>query len=243
MSGLMSLNGMGTDSGKPVGTSFSIVDRLTALHATIGALAALRHRDETGQGQVVDACLMDAALTMTEIPISFYLSTGTLGGESGRPPYEAKDGYVVIAAGSNERMVRKIAETVGINLDEAKIDRNESGGSFFGLRVPELMAWCKSRTVAEICEYFNRLGIPAAPVLTIPEAAKNEHLWARELLVPSKDADGNEMYVPGLSIKFSKTPGKTGAVPKPGQHSDEILAGVLNYDEEKIEELKSRNVI
>jgi formyl-CoA transferase len=74
MSGLMMLTGK--PLGQPVGTAFSLVDRTTALHATIGALGALRHRDQTGEGQVIDVCLMDSALTMVEIPASYYLATG-----------------------------------------------------------------------------------------------------------------------------------------------------------------------
>src|SRR5215468_404134 len=62
MSGLMSLTGQ--LEGKPIGTASSVVDRYTALHATIGTLAALRHRERTGEGQVVDVCLLDSALTM-----------------------------------------------------------------------------------------------------------------------------------------------------------------------------------
>ncbi|HEX4893176.1 MAG TPA: CoA transferase, partial [Hyphomicrobiaceae bacterium] len=96
MSGLMSLTGKPV--GQPVGTAFSVVDRTTALHATIGALAALRHRDRTGEGQVIDCCLLDSALTMVEIPSIYYLATGEEGGEGGRPPYRAKDGWVVISA-------------------------------------------------------------------------------------------------------------------------------------------------
>src|SRR5207244_12862236 len=104
MSGLMSLTGHPV--GQPLGTASSIVDRYTSLHATIGMLAALHHRDRTGEGQVVDVCLMDSALTMVEIPTSYYLATGEEGGEGGRPPYRAKDGYVVISAGAREMAAR-----------------------------------------------------------------------------------------------------------------------------------------
>src|SRR5207244_10703072 len=96
MSRLMPLTGQ--PMGRPLGTASSVVDRYTALHATIGTLAALRHRDRTGEGQVVDVCLMDSALTMVEIPTSYYLATGQEGGEGGRPPYKARDGHVVISA-------------------------------------------------------------------------------------------------------------------------------------------------
>src|SRR5579875_1627807 len=90
MSGLMSLTGKPV--GMPLGTASSIVDRYTALHATIGMLAALRHRDRTGEGQQIDVCLLDSALTMVEIPTSYYLATGEEGGEGGRPPYRARAG-------------------------------------------------------------------------------------------------------------------------------------------------------
>lgn len=236
MSGLMSLNGLGASDGKPLGTAFSVVDRMTALHATIGMLAALQHRDQSGTGQVIDVCLMDVALTMTEIPMAYFLSTGNVGGESGRPPYEAKDGWVVIAAGSTERLVRHVAETAGLNVQSAKGDAG-NGGSFFAFRIPELVAWCKERTVAEICEHFLRLGVPASPVLSIPEAAKDAHLWERKMLIPVSDRAGGEMYVPGLSIKFSETPGKTGPVPQIGEHRDEILRDLLGYGDDKIASL------
>ena len=74
----------------PLGTASSIVDRYTSLHATIGMLAALHHRDRTGEGQEVDVCLMDSGLTMVEIPTSYYLATGQEGGEGGRPPYRPR---------------------------------------------------------------------------------------------------------------------------------------------------------
>ena len=96
----------GQPVGQPLGTASSVIDRSTALHATIGALAALRHRDRTGEGQLVDVCLLDSALTLVEIPTCYYLATGEEGGEGGRPPYRAKDGYVVISAAGREMAAR-----------------------------------------------------------------------------------------------------------------------------------------
>src|SRR5438477_1450235 len=111
MSGLMTLTGQ--LEGKPIGTATSVADRYTALHATIGTLAALRHRDRTGEGQLVDVCLLDSALTMVEIPLSYYLATGKEGGEAGRPPYKAKDGYVVISASGREMASRLMQIATG----------------------------------------------------------------------------------------------------------------------------------
>lgn len=238
MSGLMMLTGQPV--GQPLGTASSIVDRYTALHLTIGALAALRHRDLTGEGQEIDVCLMDSALTMVEIPTSYYLSTGQEGGEAGRPPYKAKDGWVIISAGPAE-MRKSLAEVVGGSMQPLP------DGSFpaisSGHRSEALEAWCADHTVKEILSTLTEKGIVVAPVLSTPQVAKDPHLWEREMLVKMEDAVAGEMYLPGLTIKFSKTPGKLGPVPTPGQHTDEILGALPGYDADRIASLRAAGVL
>ena len=222
MSGLMSLTGKPVD--QPLGTASSVVDRYTALHATIGALAALRHRDRTGEGQLVDVCLLDSALTMVEIPTSYYLATGEEGGEGGRPPYRAKDGHVVISATGREMAVR-MQRLVGAEGRAA------------------LEAWCVERRVDEICGALMEIGVPVAPVRSIPQVAKDPHLWEREMLVKMEDAVAGEIFVPGVTVKMSKTPGHVGPVPTPGQHTDEVLGRLLGYDADTLGTLRRDGVI
>src|SRR6266542_1044256 len=76
------------------------------------AFDSLGQGDRTGAGQLVDVCLLDAALTMVEIPTAYYLATGQEGGEGGRPPYRTKDGYVVIAA-AGRHMAAALMKIVG----------------------------------------------------------------------------------------------------------------------------------
>src|ERR1700738_4308339 len=202
MSGLMSLTGMPV--GQPLGTASSIVDRYTSLHATIGMLAALHHRDRTGQGQVVDVCLMDSGLTMVEIPTSYYLATGQEGGEAGRPPYKAKDGYVVISASGRAMASRLIQIAPG--------DENAKAGGYTSRVGPDdprkvaVAKWCEQNTVDHIVTTLLAAEIPVAPVKTIPQAAEDPHLWEREMLVNMPDALAGEIHVPGATIKMSKTP-------------------------------------
>src|SRR5256885_15400828 len=125
MSGLMTLTGQ--RDGKPIGTASSVVDRYTALHATIGTLAALRHKERTGEGQVVDVCLLDSALTMVEIPTSYYLATGKEGGEGGRPPYKTRDGFVVIAAAGRD-MAPRLMKIVGGPADDTPLAGSSPAG-------------------------------------------------------------------------------------------------------------------
>jgi crotonobetainyl-CoA:carnitine CoA-transferase CaiB-like acyl-CoA transferase len=236
MGGLMALTGQ--PIGQPLGTASSVVDRYTALHATIGTLAALRHRERTGEGQVVDVCLLDSALTMTEIPTSYYLATGQEGGEGGRPPYRTKDGYVVISAAGRE-MAARLMKIVGGEADDTPM----LGGSGGDARRALVEKWCGEHTTDEICQTLHEAGIPSGPVRTIPEVAKDPHLWEREMLVKKNDAVAGEMYLPGATIKLSKTPARVGEVPTPGQHTDEVLGRLLGYDRATLDSLRHAGTI
>ena len=236
MGGLMALTGQ--PIGQPLGTASSVVDRYTALHATIGTLAALRHRERTGEGQVVDVCLLDSALTMTEIPTSYYLATGQEGGEGGRPPYRTKDGYVVISAAGRE-MAARLMKIVGGEADDTPM----LGGSSGDGRRALVEKWCGEHTTDEICQTLHEAGIPSGPVRTIPEVAKDPHLWEREMLVKKHDAVAGEMYLPGATIKLSKTPTRVGEVPTPGQHTDEVLGRLLDYDRATLDSLRHTGTI
>jgi crotonobetainyl-CoA:carnitine CoA-transferase CaiB-like acyl-CoA transferase len=242
MSGLMSLTGRPV--GQPVGTAFSLVDRTTALHATIGALAALRHRDRTGEGQVIDCCLLDSALTMVEIPSIFYLDTGEEGGEGGRPPYRAKDGWVVISAAGRE-MAARLMQIVGSGSGPAGCSAEPINSSVGrgDERRRLLESWCAERSVSDIIETLRGAGIPTAPVRGIPEVTQDPHTWEREMLSKQPDALAGEIHVPGVAVKMSATPGRIGPVPTPGQHTDEILAALLGYDAARLESLRAAKVI
>ncbi len=238
MSGLMMLTGQPV--GQPLGTATSLVDRYTALHATIGTLAALRHRDRTGEGQLVDCCLLDSALTMVEIPTSYYLATGEEGGEAGRPPYRANDGWVVISAAGREMAGRLMQLISGASAGAAE---PLTGGQGADARRRAVEAWCAERSVETICQALMDIGVPVAPVRSIPQVATDPHLWEREMLVNMEDAIAGEMYVPGVTIKMSKTPGRVGPVPTPGQHTDEVLGRLLGFDAETLRSLRDDKVI
>jgi crotonobetainyl-CoA:carnitine CoA-transferase CaiB-like acyl-CoA transferase len=240
MSGLMELTGRPV--GQPVGTAFSLVDRTTALHATIGALAALRHRDRTGEGQVIDCCLLDSALTMVEIPSIYYLDTGEEGGEGGRPPYRAKNGWVVISAAGRE-MAAKVMQIVGATCSGSSAEPINSSVGRTDERRRLLENWCAAHSVSEIVETLVAAGVPVAPVRGIPEVTQDAHTWQREMLAKQPDALAGEIHVPGLAVKMSATPGRIGPVPSPGQHTDEILTSLLDYGAEQLRSLRAAGVI
>jgi crotonobetainyl-CoA:carnitine CoA-transferase CaiB-like acyl-CoA transferase len=239
MSGLMSLTG--APVGTPLGAATSLVDRYTSLHATIGTLAALHHRDRTGEGQLVDCCLMDSALTMVEIPTSYYLATGEEGGEGGRPPFKAKDGHVVISASGSAMATRLMQIVTGDK--EAAAEGWTSRVGRGDARRKAVEAWCAENTVDHIVKTLLDAEIPVAPVKTIPQVAVDPHLWEREMLVKMPDAVAGEMFLPGATIKMSKTPGRVGHVPTPGEHTDAVLSAILGYDPATLSALRAEKVI
>jgi crotonobetainyl-CoA:carnitine CoA-transferase CaiB-like acyl-CoA transferase len=236
MSGLMSLTGQPV--GQPLGVASSVVDRYTALHATIGTLAALRHRDRTGEGQLVDVCLLDSALTMVEIPAAYYLQTGEEGGEGGRPPYKTKDGHVVISATSRDMATRLMTLVSGKAGDVSPINSSTADD-----RRRILEQWCATRATDDIVTALLKEGVPVAPVKTIPEVVKDPHMWEREMMVKMADPVAGEVYVPGVTVKMSVTPGRVGPVPTPGQHTDELLGAILDFDAAKLKALRQAKVI
>src|SRR5260370_4301341 len=239
MIGVMSLNG--APVGTPLGAATSLVDRYTSLHATIGTLAALHHRNHTGEGQLVDCCLMDSALTMVEIPTSYYLATGEEGGEAGRPPFKAKDGHVVISASGSAMATRLMQIVTGDKKAAAEGWTSRVGRGDAPRQAVE--AWCAENTLPHIGKTLLDAEIPVAPVKTIPQVAIDPHLWEREMLVKMEDPVAGEMYLPGATIKMSKTPGRVGPVPTPAQHTDELLSRILGYDRAILDELRQVKAI
>src|SRR5437660_2655765 len=146
MSGLMSLTG--APVGTPLGAATSLVDRYTSLHATIGTLAALRHRAQTCEGQAAGCCLLDSGFTMVEIPLSYYLATGQEGGEGGRPPYKCKDGHVVISA-SGRVMATKLIQ-IATGDDNADVAGWTSRAGLEDPRKVAVSKWCAANTVNHV---------------------------------------------------------------------------------------------
>jgi crotonobetainyl-CoA:carnitine CoA-transferase CaiB-like acyl-CoA transferase len=250
MSGLMSFTGF--PDGPPIMTNSPIIDRITALHATIGALAALHRRDLTGQGQALDVCLLDTGFTLMEIPIAQYLLTGTEPQRHGNRPggiapcnaYLARDGWVYILAVPQDMWARFCR---GIGQEELLNDPRFSSIASRAAHIADIdavvAAWVQEKTVAEVVEILERAEVPVAPVQTIAQAARDPHLWERQMLVEIEDRETGRTYVPGLTVKFSDTPGAIGPIPRPGEHNEEVYCGWLGHSPADLTNWQNEGVI
>jgi formyl-CoA transferase len=232
-SGFMSLNG--SPDGPPTKAATFLGDDLAGLHGAIGAIAALRHRDSTGEGQHVDVAMLDAMLfqsnghpTLGAMGIKATRMGNQFGFASPVNVFECKDGPVMAGVLLNSHW-KILAVTIGF--PELADDPN------FATVVPRISnreacnallgAWLAERTRAEAIEILDRAGIPIAPVNTYGEAARDPHVLERDMLQPTRLDDGSTAPITGPAVKFSRTPTRvrTGA-PGLGQHSDEILAEI-----------------
>jgi formyl-CoA transferase len=247
ISGMMSLTGFpGTP---PTRTYNPVIDRITALHGTIGTLAALRERELSGEGQCIDVCLADTGFSMTEIQCAAYLGAGMVPQRSGNGQgltntYETSNGWVLIAAMSDNIWPR-LCEAIGA--PEWKTDPRfrsvEDRGKAWQAIEERLRPWFTARTTQEAVAIFSGLGIPINPVNDVPAAAQEPQLHERELLVDVPDPVAGHIHVSGKHIKLSRSEVVVGSAPVPGQHTEEILLTLLKYSPQELQSLEAEGVV
>ncbi len=247
ISGMMSLTGFpGTP---PTRTYNPVIDRITALHGTIGTLAALQERHLSGEGQCVDVCLADTGFSMTEIQCTAYLGEGIVperhgNGQGLMNTYECQDGWVLMAAASDNiwpRVCQAIEAPEWLE-DPRFRTRGDRDREWQALEA-RMQAWCAGRTVKEAVETFSSHGIPVNAVNDIPTAAHEPQLHERELLVEVPDPIAGKIHVSGKNIKLSRSEVVVGSAPVPGQHTEALLSEVLNYSSEKIDALEADGAV
>lgn len=208
MSGFASING--EPDGAPLPPPIALTDEVTAIVGAFAILAALRHRDRTGEGQVIDVNLLD---TMLSLMGPLHSASAHLGYEqprlgSGIPysvprgTYRCADGKWVAVSASAETVARRLMRLLGVGDDERFT--SFEGRVAHRDELDEIVrAWIGARTAPEVIEAFEVAEAAIAPVYTVAEVARDPHVVERESLI---DVDGITM--PGLIARFSRTPGE-----------------------------------
>ncbi|MBG0855743.1 CoA transferase [Streptomyces spinoverrucosus] len=231
----------------PVG---ALGDIGAALFATIGILAALRHRETTGRGQYVDVAMFDAMISMTDIVTNFW-SMGLRRGELGpliMHGFRAKDGWFVLQVG-REQHFAKLAELIGHpewTSDPRLATREGWLEHLEDVLRPAIESWAAARTAVEASALLAGHGIAAGPCLADAQVAADPHVLARNMLVPLPRTDGvaQPVLVPGNPVKLADVPEpETQRPPWLGEHTDEVLAQELGLSPGELTELRDAKVI
>lgn len=248
-SGYLSLNG--EPEGEPVKSPTFLADDLAGVHAALGALAALRHRDQTGEGQHVDVSLLDSLLFQS----NGYLTLGALG-----MPLPRLGNQFRIAAPANTYHSRDGRIMAGVLLDAqwkrladvlsrpelADDPRYATTAERIARRAEVddmLRAWAAERTTAEAVEALEAAGVPVAAVRTYAEAARTPLTHERDMLQSTTQSDGSQVPITGPAAKFSRTPTRVRtAAPALGEHTDAILED-LGIEPAERERLRAAKII
>ncbi len=237
-----------TPRPNPVG---ALGDISSALFAAIGILAALRHRDATGEGQRVDIAMFDATVAMTDIVTNF----GSLGMHRlNEPknvvldPFRASDGWFVLQL-VREHQLERIANLVGHPewpTDPRLATRVLWAEHLEDMLRPAIEKWAAGLTKLEAAQQLSAAGIAAAPIQTTEEVMADPHLAARHMLVEMERTDGVEhpVVIPGNPVKLSKVAeGPESRVPWVGEHTREVLREELGLDDAAVDALVADGVV
>lgn len=251
-SGVMRLTGM-RGSTEPVRPGASMADFAGGIYLYAAIATALYHRERTGEGQEIRLSLMDATMSML-INYSVAVMDGRAQLEpvgSGHPqlvPYQAfptAGGYVVIGAGTNKTF-REVCACLGCG-DLAQDPRFRSNQDRVRNRealIPLLEPLTRKKTTAEWLDIFDRADIPAAPVNDMPTAYRQLQETSPDMVQAVKHPVAGELHLIGVPFKFSASGGDIRcAPPLLGEHTDEVLRGVLGLQPEEIARLREKKVI
>jgi crotonobetainyl-CoA:carnitine CoA-transferase CaiB-like acyl-CoA transferase len=251
MGGLMSTTGW--PGGAPTRTGTAMGDVLGGLGCTIGVLAAVVNKINTGEGQKVDVALVDSVVSSLEIITQIYLATGRIPEKIGNRyesayPYDsfkAKDGDVIVACGNDK--LWKLAVGV-MNQPELLEDERFATNA---LRVknhadlkPIMEAWTVDQNVDDIVKSLLDVGVPSSPINTIDRVVKDPHIaGAREMFVEVEHPVAGKTTLTGDHIKFSdkKAEIRTPA-PTLGQNNFDVYENFVGLSEETIKEYIEKGV-
>lgn len=233
LGGLMSVTGI--PDGEPMKVGVPAVDLFTGIYATVGILAALHARAESGRGAHVDMSLLDVQVGILANQAASYLVTGTpsprLGnGHANLAPYQiftAADGHLMIAVGNDGQFARLCAVLGLSDLAENPLyrhnpDRVRNRKTLIPLIAAAVAQWPK----ATLCERLDRATVPVGPINTVPEVFADPQVIARNMRVDLPAPAARDGVIPAVRtpIMINGEPCVAGTPsPQLGEHTAEIL--------------------
>lgn len=240
----------------PISPSFSLTDYVTGIYVAFAAVTALYYRDHKpgGKGQYIDIGLYESMFRMMEFLVTDYDQTGRIKertpGLSGHSApagnFLTKDNQWVIIVTSSDRTFERLAKAM--NREDMLTDERYYTNSERLKRFDEVNGivqdWVRTKTRDELQKILDEHGVPISPIYSIKDIFEDPHYKARENIVEVDHPKLGKVKIPGIVPKFSETPGSIRLrAPELGEHTEEILAELLNYDRETIRTLKEKEII
>ncbi|QXI43490.1 CoA transferase [Pseudomonas wayambapalatensis] len=255
LGGLMSLTGRpeGEQGAGPMKVGVALTDILTGLYSTVAILAALAHRDQSGEGQHIDMALLDVQVACLANQAMNYLTTGTSPKRLGNAhpnivPYQdfpTADGDFILTVG-NDGQFRKFAEVAGQPqwADDPRFATNKQRVAHRAELIPLIRQATVFKTTAQWVAELERAGVPCGPINDLAQMFQDPQVVARGLRVDVPHPLAGSVPQVASPIRLSETPVEyRRAPPLLGEHTEAVLLDVLGLDAGAVQLLRSAGVL
>jgi len=255
MGGFMSLTGERDElpGGGPQKAGVAIADLMTGMYATIAVMAALTHRDRTGEGQYIDMALLDVQVAMLANMNTNYLASGKPPVRWGNAhpnivPYQTfatSDGHIIVAAGNDGQYKKFVAAGGEEQLaSDERFSTNPARVANREVLIPLLTDMVKRKSRQEWISLLEEAGVPCGPINRLDDVFNDPQVKARGMQITLPHPTAGSVKLVGSPMKLSATPPDYQAPPPLlGQHTDQILKSVLGYDDEQLNQFRQRGII
>jgi crotonobetainyl-CoA:carnitine CoA-transferase CaiB-like acyl-CoA transferase len=250
MGGLMWITGLPGQG--PVRAGVPVADLSAGIFCAMGILVALLEREQSGEGQWVQASLLEAQIAMLDFQAARWLIAQDVPGQAGNDHptsiptgvFRTADGYINLAA-SGQTIYRRFCEAVGapaLAEDPAFADDAARSANRVALN-QEIQALLETKTSAAWIELLNAAGVPCGPIYKMDEVFADPQVMHLGVARPVRHPELGDIEVVGQAVRLSRTPSRIDAPsPDRGEHTDDVLAE-LGYDADAIADLRARNIV
>ncbi|TAK88130.1 MAG: CoA transferase [Betaproteobacteria bacterium] len=251
MGGLMSVTG--EPAGAPQRAGVPVADIITGMYASIAICAALAHREKSGTGQHLDLALLDSQIALLAYQNTNYFATGKPPGRIGNlhpnivpyQPFRTADGNVIVACG-NDNLYRKFCAAAGRNelADDPRFATNGKRVENRAELTRLLSEVFRQRSTREWVALLDGAGVPNGPINDVAQVFEEPQVKARGIRIELDHAGGAKLPMVASPMRFSDTPLEYRlAPPLLGEHTEEVLRGLLRKSDKEIARLRADGAI
>ncbi|MDQ0158156.1 CaiB/BaiF CoA transferase family protein [Alkalibacillus salilacus] len=240
----------------PPRVGISLGDQITAMYAVVGAMFAVYHRDvlDTGEGQMIDVALYESVFSLMEGMLPEYEKFGairerqgtSLPGVAPSNTYQCKDNKYIVIGGNGDKIFKRLMNAIGRE-DVANDERfqNNNGRAAEADYLDEVIqAWTDTVDLNEAMDVLDKASVPAGPIYNIEDIVNDPQYQARQMFEEHQLNDEENIRLPGIVPKMSKTPGTTKWLgPDLGAHNEDVLSNILGMSSKEIKAYKDKGII